>query len=129
MNDCDNDSVPVVSCRDLRVWQAALRLSERCYGIARELPDTERYGLASQLQRAAVSIAANVAEGHARSRRTFVHHVSIALGSEAEVQTYLELIRRLELAADDLVVDAQREARGVGRMLTALRKALLAHQP
>lgn len=129
MENFNDGAVPVASHRDLRVWQAAMALSESCYRVSRALPETERYGLRPQLQRAAVSIAANVAEGHARSRRAFVHHLSIALGSEAEVQTYLELILRLELVDEILVADARANARSVGRMLTALRRALLARQP
>ena len=68
-----------------------------CYALARRLPDFERYGLASQLRRASVSVPANIAEGYGRAHRgDYVRHLSIARGSITELQTLLDLCERLD---------------------------------
>lgn len=75
--------------RELRVWQAGMELVEGVYGLTRAFPKHELYGLAGQLQRAAVSVPANIAEGHTRHHLgEYLHHLSIARGSLAEVETY-----------------------------------------
>jgi four helix bundle protein len=72
--------------RELRVWQAAMDLTVDVYGLTRALPKLETYGLASQMQRAAISIAANIAEGHTRHHLgKYLHHLSIARASLAEL--------------------------------------------
>ena len=71
-------------------------LVEHCYRFTRNWPPEERFGLVGQVRRAAVSIPANIAEGSCRkSDRVFRNHLAIALGSHAELETYLELAKRL----------------------------------
>ena len=73
-----------------------MSLAERIYQLSQELPKTETYGLIAQLRRAAVSVPSNIAEGHARIHtREYLHHLSVAQGSLAEVRTQLELCVRL----------------------------------
>lgn len=85
------------SYRDLEVWQKAMDLVVMCYQITNKFPRKELYGLASQLQRAAVSVPANIAEGRERQyRREFLQHLSIAYGSLAEVETHVQIAERLE---------------------------------
>jgi four helix bundle protein len=116
----------VLSFQDLIVWQKAMDLVEEVYALNRELPATERYQLVAQISRAAVSIPANIAEGHARStRRDYAHFVSIARGSNAEVETYLLLVIRLGFATTQRVARARGLCNEVGRMLSALRDSLL----
>lgn len=82
----------IKSYRDLEVWQKAMLLAESCYRWTEEFPKREIYGLASQLRRAAVSIASNIAEGNSRrSRQAYLNHLSITLGSQSEVETQVEL--------------------------------------
>src|SRR5581483_2372738 len=70
------------SYRDLIVWQRGMDLIVLSYKIAKRLPPIEMYGLASQIRRAAVSVPANIAEGHGRHHRgEYVHHLSFANGS------------------------------------------------
>src|SRR5690348_3439026 len=90
--------------RSLRVWQRAMDLVVESYALAHRLPLHERYGLASQLRRAAVSIPANIAEGNGRVHRgDYVHHLSIARGSLMELETHIEIAHRLQyLHEDDL---------------------------
>jgi four helix bundle protein len=83
------------SYRDLEVWQKAMDLVEEVYRIAERFPSQEKYGLTGQLQRAAVSIPANIAEGYGRMhRKEYLQHLSIAKGSLAEVETHLALAVR-----------------------------------
>ena len=102
-----------------------MTLVEMCYELTRTFPASESFGLTSQLRRAVVSIPTNVAEGHSRrTRQAYVHHVSVAIGSQAEVETLLELVSRLELArgaAFDRIVS---QSRSVGRLLYGLHRAL-----
>lgn len=75
-------------------WQKSMDLVEQIYRMTRELPKEELYGLASQLRRAVVSVASNIAEGHARSgAKEFTQGLSIAQGSLAEVETQVEIAR------------------------------------
>jgi four helix bundle protein len=78
-------SKDVRSYRDLIVWQKAMDLVVESYRLSRLLPKSEVYGLGSQLQRAAVSVPANIAEGQGREHLgEYVHHLSIANGSLME---------------------------------------------
>lgn len=111
--------------RDLIVWQRAMELVDDVYRLAGKLPDAERFGLYSQLTRAAVSVPANIAEGHGRSGgREFANFVSIARGSLAEVDTLLEICARRGYASPADYDQAMTKADEVGRMLTVLLKRL-----
>ncbi|NNM87488.1 MAG: four helix bundle protein [Phycisphaerae bacterium] len=82
--------------RDLVVWQRAVDLVPKVYGLLKRLPVGERYALGDQLRRAVVSVAANVAEGQARQhRKEFLQHLWIARGSLAETETLLVVGHRL----------------------------------
>ena len=84
------------SFHDLIVWQKSVDFSVKIYEITRTFPREERFGLTSQIQRAAVSIPSNIAEGQARNaQRAFANHLNIALGSAAEVETQLTIALRI----------------------------------
>lgn len=84
------------SYRDLIVWQKSILLVEEVYKITRELPKSEVYGLASQLQRASVAIPSNIAEGYNRGHsKEYIQFLSIAYGSGAEVETQLIIFEKL----------------------------------
>jgi len=86
------------SYRDLTVWQKAMELSVAIYEITRHFPPDELYGLTSQLRRASVSVASNLAEGYGRaSRPEFRRFVAMARGSALEVETQLILASKLGL--------------------------------
>ncbi|HNQ22671.1 MAG TPA: four helix bundle protein [Phycisphaerae bacterium] len=100
-------------------------LVEQVYRVAKALPAQERFGLASQIQRAAVSIPANVAEGHSRTHRgDYLHHLSMARGSLAELETHLTLAVRLDLVKREAVVPIWDLCQRVGKLLNALIAAL-----
>ncbi len=94
----------IQSFRDLRVWQRGMEVVESVYRATQSFPKQELYGLTSQLRRAAVSIPANIAEGHCRQHnQEYLNFLSIAQGSIAELETELEIACRLKyIASDDL---------------------------
>ena len=116
----------VNSFRDLRVWQQGMDLVEEVYRLTLEFPKQETYGLAAQVRRAAVSVPANIAEGHSRVHtREYLHHVSIAQASLAEVQTELEIAGRLQYIFDKPLGAVMTHAVSLSKQLHALRNALL----
>ncbi len=102
-----------------------MKLAEICYQGTASFPTRETYGLASQIRRAAVSIPSNIAEGHARrSLPAYLNHLSIALGSQAELETQIELSGRLKLLPMTSAEGILTKAGQVGRMLHALIRSL-----
>ncbi len=85
----------ISSFKDLLVWQKAMDLAEVTYSIASLLPESEVYGLGSQLRRSAISIPSNIAEGHKRGTKDFVRFLKIAFGSSAELETQLLLCAKI----------------------------------
>src|SRR5438094_10578431 len=115
----------VKSYRDLKVWAKAMDLVVESYRITKLLPKAEAYGLASQIQRAAVSIAANMAEGHGRDHLgDYLRHLSMAKGSLVELETHLLIACRLSYVNNDGLESVFRQTAEVGRMLEGLSKNL-----
>ena len=115
----------VQSVEDLRVWQEAVALCERIYAATRGFPEEERFGLTSQLRRAAVSVPSNVAEGWGRgSRQDYVRFLRIARGPLFEIKTQLVVAERVGLLAPEAPGAAQRPLDQVRRMLRGLIRSL-----
>ena len=91
----------VQSFRDSIAWQKAMDLSTAIYSVTRPFPREEMFGLTSQLRRASVSIASNIAEGQGRlTAGEFMHFLGMARGSALEVETQLELATRLRMGVE-----------------------------
>lgn len=102
-----------------------MALAAAVYRLTRQMPKNEEYRISGQMIRAATSIPANLAEGHGRgTRKDYGHFVSIAKGSLAELETFLLLVRDLDLAPSAATNSVLAQAEEVGRMLTALRSRL-----
>lgn len=115
----------VRSYRDLVVWQRGMELVEECYRLTQGFPQSEMYGLTSQLRRAAVSVPANIAEGHGRnSLKEYLQHLSIAYGSLMELETHLQIAARLHYLTPDQLAATLKKTEEVGRMLNGLTKSL-----
>jgi len=113
------------SFRDLRVWVAAMDLVEEVYRLTRAFPKAETYALASQIQRAAVSIPSNIAEGHTREHlKEYLHHLSMAQASLAELETQLEIAYRLGYISSDQLRQVLERTSSLGKQLYALRNSL-----
>ena len=109
--------------RDLIVWRKSIELATTAYRATECFPDAERYGLTSQMRRAAVSIPSNIAEGNARQGRAdYIRFLTIARGSLAELETQLVIAHKLcFLAEKEPLMEPLRE---VDRLLQALIRSL-----
>jgi four helix bundle protein len=111
---------------DLRVWKRSHRLALGIYEQTVELPKSERFGLTAQLRRAAVSVAANIAEGSKRPHaQDYARFLDIARGSLAETECLLLLCRDLGFCSAEQANRLVGEAEDISRMLNALRRAVL----
>jgi four helix bundle protein len=111
--------------RNLVAWQKSMSLAEAVYRQTGEFPLEERYGLTSQIRRAAVSIPSNIAEGQGRrsTDEEFVRFLRIALGSLCELETQLELALRLKLLSEKQANALRPATDEVGRVINGLLKS------
>ncbi len=117
----------VNSYKDLLVWQQAIDLTVNIYALTSSFPKSELFGLSSQIQRAAVSVPSNIAEGHARdSTKEYLRFISIALGSLAEVETQLVIANKLQFLNNEMMGELLGKTGEIGRMLRGLQKSLKA---
>jgi four helix bundle protein len=113
------------SYRDLIAWQKAIELVIKTYNLTRAFPTYERYGLSSQMQRCAVSIPSNIAEGsYRRSEKDFHRFILIAYGSGAELETQLVIAARLGYCQDSLLQNIQALLNDVMRLLNRLAQSI-----
>ena len=113
------------SHQDLRVWQKSIDLVLDVYKLTAKFPSHERFGLSSQMQRAAVSIPANTAEGHARgTRNDFAHFLDMANGSVAELDTLLAIACKLSYCEAKERSTINEQLAEIGKMLGGLRMKL-----
>jgi four helix bundle protein len=112
------ETATVKSFRDLLVWQRSMELTVEIYRLTHGFPKEEVFGLTSQLRRASVSIPSNIAEGQGRQNtREFRQFLSIARGSNCELQTQLEIARLLGLGDKKLRDHAESLSHEVGKMI------------
>lgn len=111
----------VTSYKDLLVWQKAFALAEEIYLVTNNFPVSERYGLISQMQRAAVSICSNIAEGKYRgSAQSYLSFLRIAYGSGAELETQLQLAKKVLHIPDQKFIRSQELLQEVMKMLNSI---------
>lgn len=100
-------------------------LAVECYQMTETFPRSENYGMCSQIQRAAVSISANIAEGQSRQyTKEFIHYLSIASGSLSELETFILLSERLNYVKEDKSKTIILKTTEIGKMLNGLLRAL-----
>jgi four helix bundle protein len=110
----------------LTVWDRAIDFADSVYLATRKFPDDERFGLTSQMRRAAVSVSSNLAEGSSRaSKIDFARFVEIATGSAFEVVSQAVISRRQGFLADLDFAKLYGAAEELSRMLSGLRKSLI----
>ena len=111
----------IKSHKDLIVWQKAVDLSMLIYKLTNTFPQREIYGLSSQMRRAAISIASNIAEGRARhTRKDFSHFLHMAFGSAVELETQLLIAKRLSFLGDNEYTKTNSLLSEVSKMLRAM---------
>ena len=121
----EGKELAVQKYEDLVVWQKAMDLVVEIYSVVKFLPDEERYALADQMKRAAVSIPSNIAEGQERgTTKDFVNFLHIAKGSRSELETQLMICIRLNYLTLEQVETAQSLLTEIGKMLHSLIQKL-----
>jgi four helix bundle protein len=116
---------PIQSHRDLLVWQKSMDIAVAAYRTTTSFPSDERYGMTSQIRRAAASIPANIAEGYGReSPGAYALHLRVAQGSLKELETHFELAQRVGLIDDDTVSPLLKNAEEIGKMLRSLIRSI-----
>jgi four helix bundle protein len=111
--------------KDLDVWKQALDLSADVYRLTEAFHREEIYGLSSQMRRASVSVASNIAEGAARrTDRDFIHFLHVALGSTSELDTQAEIAIRVGHVDKESMLNLQRRIATVARMLYGLIRSV-----
>jgi four helix bundle protein len=116
--------------RDLLVWQKGMDLVKLVYQVSTAFPDSEKYGLKSQIQRAAVSIPSNIAEGWGReTRKYFLTFLRVSKGSLAELETLLIVANDLGYIDRELFEQINDKTEEVSRMLNALIRSLNKYEP
>jgi four helix bundle protein len=116
--------------KELLIWQKGMRLAKLVYQVTQSFPAEERYGLTSQLRRAAVSVPSNIAEGQARRGTSeFLHFLSITEGSLAELETQLLLAVELEYCRQESVNPGLGEIDELQKMIVALKRKISVYVP
>ncbi len=111
--------------KELKVWQNSRQLVKNIYLATAEFPVGEKYGLTSQVRRASISVASNIAEGSGRSSdKDFSRFLNLSLGSAYELETQLILACDLELLSNDLFENISKDLKEVQKMLHGLIKSL-----
>lgn len=114
--------------RDLEVGQLSMKLVEQTFELTDRLPDSQRFALVSQIQRAAISIPSNIAQGHEkRAGKDYQRHLRIAAGSTAELETQIELCVRLGALRREDVPDAWNTSQRAAQMLARLIQRISAN--
>ena len=115
----------ITSYKDLIVWQKAMELVVVIYRLTENFPINERFGLSSQMRMSAVSIASNIAEGSRRgTRKDFHQFIIIAFGSGAELETQVEIVKRLKLNQNVSIALLENLLQEVMKMLNKLEQSL-----
>lgn len=111
--------------KKLDVWEKSMKLAEDVYAITQKFPDSEKYGLISQIRRSSVSIPSNIAEGAGRNGdKEFANFLAISLGSAFELETQLLLSVRLNFAEENIIKNILVELDSICKMLHVLKKRL-----
>jgi four helix bundle protein len=114
-------AAPAQSFRELVVWQRSMELATTIYRLTSGFPKEEMYGLTSQLRRSAVSVPSNIAEGQGRlSSGEFRQFLSVARGSNFELQTQLQIARTMNFGDSKLIDEAEGLSHEVGKMIHAI---------
>ena len=111
--------------RELKVWQKSVELTVLVYRLTQSFPKSEIYGLTSQMRRASVSVASNIAEGRGRvNGAEFRQFLSVARGSTCELLTQIHVARALGFGTAGALDDAESRSNEISKMLLSFIKTL-----
>jgi four helix bundle protein len=111
--------------KKLEVWKKAIELTAEIYRLSEKLPDVEKFGLVSQMRRAAVSVASNIAEGAARNtKKEFVQFLYTSQGSLSELDTQIIICKELEYLSEQDCVSIGNEMETESKLISGLIRSL-----
>lgn len=111
--------------KELTVWQKSIDLVLDVYSVTESLPDSEKFGLTSQLRRCAVSIPSNIAEGYSKkSNPEFIRFLRISYGSSAELETQLYIAKKLTFVSEEDFAKVNSQLTEIRKMLNKLMSSL-----
>lgn len=111
--------------RNLKVWQKAIELSTKIYSLTKNFPAEEKFGIISQIRRAAVAIASNIAESAGRnSEKEFCYFLQVSLGSSYEMETQIVIAGNLNFLNDEAFNDTIISITEIKRMISGLQKSM-----
>ena len=115
----------IKSYKDLRIWQFGIEIVESIYKLTEAFPKEEVYVLTSQMRRASISIPSNIAEGFARQyNREYIQFLYIAFGSCIELETHLEIVKKLKYNTVDKINEISDKLNHLTRMIMSLIKKI-----
>ncbi|MCS7216038.1 MAG: four helix bundle protein [Thermodesulfovibrio sp.] len=115
----------IQSYQDLQVWKKGIELTEKIYQVCKSFPQEEKYALTSQIQKSAISIPANIAEGWGRnSKKEYIQFLSIARGSVYELETHLIIAQKIGYIQEALLKELLQMTESLGKMLLSLIRSL-----
>ena len=106
--------------KNLKIWQLAITITKDVYLITNTFPKNEIYALVNQINRAAVSIPSNIAEGSNRSNTQFIHYLNISLGSSFELQTQLIIANKIEYISENQLTEIEDKITQLQKMISGL---------
>lgn len=113
------------SHKDLEVWRASIDLARDIYELTRAYPKEEQYGIVTQMRRSAVSVASNIAEGAARQgNKEFLQFLYIALGSASELDTQIEISRKIGFGEGRQLDEVQKHLEMISKMIQGLIRSV-----
>ncbi|MDO9512217.1 MAG: four helix bundle protein [Bacteroidales bacterium] len=111
--------------REYDIWQGSIKFAKEIHTLTSNFPSDEKFGLISQIRRASVSIASNIAEGSSRtSEKEFAHFLEIAIGSSFEVETQLFISKEIGYIKDSELTKSIKELHIIQKQINALRTKL-----
>jgi four helix bundle protein len=111
--------------KNLKVWQKSVDLAVRVYEVTTEFPNSEKFGMSSQMRRAGVSIPSNIAEGTAKSSaKAFSNSLEISLGESFELETQCIIAKRVKLISSDIADSLESDISEIQRMIIGLKSSL-----
>ena len=122
---CPEVMAKITSYRELLVWQKSMNLAERCYRMTRRFRRDDEFVLGHEIRKSCVSIPSNIAEGFGRHYTPeYIHHLRFSNGSDNELQTQVELSKRIEIVGAEEAAILISDAEEIGRMLHGLIASL-----
>jgi four helix bundle protein len=111
--------------KNLLVWQKSVDLATEIYKVTANFPKSQQYGIVSQLERSAVSVASNIAEGAGRKgKNEFVYHIGVARGSLYELETQLIIAHKVGFLSGEISEHLSMLIQEIAKMLNALKRSL-----